>query len=176
MLTAEEAARAIAPLIGYAPSREQIAVAFLDVDQVAIAAAVDRRVRWERWDRQSPINGVPAETVLASRTDYQGGEIYVVYVDDALVYFQPADPTDGSMVTEQTLAAVADAQVASIEGEMIRTDLLAAIIKHLPVFAPAPQVAAAPQTPPSSPPALFGPATGPLSLPGFMLPGSPPSG
>ena len=44
-----------------------------------------QRYRIEIWDKKSPINGVPAEKIFASRADIpEGGEVYLIYIDGQL--------------------------------------------------------------------------------------------
>lgn len=136
MKTAEQLALDLAPRLGYTPSREQIAVALLDVDQAAISTTVGKRVKWEIWDKTSPINGVDAETVMSHRDDYQGGEVFLIYVDDQLTFFQPTLPDDGSQMDEKTAKAAAKAQVAEIVAELSDSEVVNAVAAQ--ITAPAP--------------------------------------
>lgn len=112
MISADDLIAATTPIVGYTPTREQIAVAMLDIDQAAIAAASAARHRWEIWDKTSPINNVPAEQVIAHRDDYMGGEVYLMYTDDALVVFQPFNPQDGTPMSADEVEEFAAAEVA----------------------------------------------------------------
>jgi len=49
--------------------------------------------RVEIWDRQSPINRVPAADVLSARADIPvDGVVYLIYRDNQVLYFQPHAP------------------------------------------------------------------------------------
>jgi hypothetical protein len=73
-----------------------------DAELTAALAAVDiaalyeaERATWtvQVWDRSSPINGVDAATILAARDDIPDkGDVYLLYRDGALSYFQPHLP------------------------------------------------------------------------------------
>lgn len=65
------------------------------VDQDAILATEEAKFTHEIWDKTSPINGVPAATVLANRKDIPaGGEVYLIKdaATGRVVYFQPHQP------------------------------------------------------------------------------------
>lgn len=48
----------------------------------------------EKWDRKSPINGVPADEVLAARDDIpKKGVIYLITQNGRVLYFQPHKPS-----------------------------------------------------------------------------------
>lgn len=73
----------------------QVEAALAAKDVASRAAAKAARYRVEVWDKQSPINGMPADQVLAARTDIpQGGEVYLIYIDGQLTYFQPHPPDE----------------------------------------------------------------------------------
>lgn len=135
-MNADEAAAAVAPIIGYPPTREQIALAFLDVDQEAITKSAAKRYRWERWDQETPINNVAAEVVLANRTDYLGGEIYLIYQDDNLMFFQPFHPETGEQISESELAKVAKAHVAQMATETAFDMIVTALVEKIPQYQP----------------------------------------
>ena len=88
-----------------------------------------KAITWahEIWDRTSPINGVPAETVLAQRTDIPAeGDVILVKSGDRVVMFQPHEsdqpgivplPTGqgharGQAMADTTIADCASAEVA----------------------------------------------------------------
>ncbi|MDI6872107.1 MAG: hypothetical protein QME79_12340 [Bacillota bacterium] len=92
------------------------------------AEAKKARYRVELWDKKSPINGMPAEQVLAARTDIpQNGEVYLIYIDGKLVYFQPHPPDEGGIraMTKDEALQIASAHVnrmveAEAEAEIAR--------------------------------------------------------
>lgn len=48
------------------------------------------RYRAELWDKISPINGISPEKILEDAPT--NGEIYLIYVDDRLIFLQKHDP------------------------------------------------------------------------------------
>lgn len=87
----EAIARALELRRGQSVDRARIALALFNRDFDTDLAAARPRVRYEVWDQKMPINGVDPGTIK-TRSDYQGGEIYLVYIDNALAYLQPHDP------------------------------------------------------------------------------------
>lgn len=74
-----------------------VALADVDADEVWDEEAAG----WthEVWDRTSPINGVPAAQVLASRTDIPAtGDVILVKQGDRVVMFQPHEPDQPGIV------------------------------------------------------------------------------
>lgn len=61
-------------------------------DYPALREAERTNYRIELYDKVSPINGVPTETVLRDTPD--GGEVYLIYINDRLVYLQTHDPEE----------------------------------------------------------------------------------
>lgn len=89
----------VARELGSSATLDQIQIAINQIDRAVLEAQERQRYRVEIWDKKSAINGVPAEKVLASRDDIPAdGEVYLIYVDDHLVYFQPHDPDQGGIV------------------------------------------------------------------------------
>lgn len=77
----------------------QIDTALASVDQDAIYDEERAKLTIEVWNKQSPINGVPAATVLANRKDIpEGGEVYLLKEGDKILYFQPHAPGVGGMM------------------------------------------------------------------------------
>lgn len=60
-------------------------------DRKSIEEIQNKRIRYEIWDKKSNINGVGAKEIINSRK-YPIGQAYLIYIDDALVYFQDHDP------------------------------------------------------------------------------------
>ena len=53
--------------------------------------------RLELWDKKTPINGVDAEAILKSKS-YTIGSVYLIYIDDKLVYLQDHNPNENGYV------------------------------------------------------------------------------
>lgn len=66
-------------------------------DRDPIYETQNKRYKYEIWDKKSNINGVSAKDVIKSR-NYTIGQAYLVYIDDALVYFQDHNPNESGYV------------------------------------------------------------------------------
>lgn len=66
-------------------------------DREPIYETQNKRYRYEIWDKKSNINGISAKDVIKSR-NYTIGQAYLVYIDDALVYFQDHNPNESGYV------------------------------------------------------------------------------
>lgn len=96
MLSALDVLKA-ARSLGFSGGLSDAEAALQSVDRSAVEREVQARYRVELWDRKSPINGVPAETVLKRPDVPPEGDIYLIYIDGALRFFQPHDPDQGGM-------------------------------------------------------------------------------
>lgn len=67
----------------------------IDIDD--IKEDLKKSYKLEIWDKKSPINGVEAETVLKSKP-YEIGSVYLIYVNDKLVYLQDHNPNEGGYI------------------------------------------------------------------------------
>lgn len=62
-------------------------------DVASIRNAHSNEWSYVLWDRKSPINGIPAEEVLANRKDIpENGEVYLILKGEQVVIFQPHVP------------------------------------------------------------------------------------
>lgn len=83
---------------GVEVTRGQMTAALAKVNQQPIIDAEDARHETVIWDRASPINGVPASRVLATRVDIPvTGDVYLVTNKDTgqVLTFQPFKPRVG---------------------------------------------------------------------------------
>ena len=67
----------------------------IDIDN--IKEDLKKSYKLEIWDKKSPINGVEAEIVLKSKP-YEIGSVYLIYVNDKLVYLQDHNPNENGYV------------------------------------------------------------------------------
>lgn len=85
--------------IGIQVSAQKVRAYLASVDRETLKNELRAHYRVEVWDRKSPINGVPAEVILASRRDIPpGGLAYLIIKDGRVVYFQPHDPFEPGLV------------------------------------------------------------------------------
>ena len=76
----------------------EIETVLSQVDQQAVFEQERARIRVEVWDKLTPINGIPAEKIIAREDVPNDGEIYLLYVDDQLRFFQPHNPFQAGLV------------------------------------------------------------------------------
>lgn len=91
----------------------EIDAALAQVDQQAIFNQERSRFRVEVWDKVTPINGMPAEKILAREDVPDDGEIYLLYVDGVLRFLQPHNPFEAGIVpmTAENVMQVANQHV-----------------------------------------------------------------
>ena len=88
--------------------------------------------RVEIWDKVSPINGIPADVLAKDVPD--GGEVYVLYLDDRAVQIQKQDPELAGNVAMDKATALAkggkmiDEHVGRIVEDEIREEVLRALL------------------------------------------------
>jgi hypothetical protein len=103
-------------------------------DVAARAAAKKQRYRVEIWDKKSPINGVPAERVLASRTDVpETGEVYLIYIDGKLTYFQPHPPGDAGLraMTRDEVLQIGDQHITELATAEAEAEIVEEVLAKL---------------------------------------------
>lgn len=112
----------------------EINTALSRIDQKAIFGKHRARVKVEVWDKQSPVNGVPAEQILSSRTDIPAdGEVYLLYIDDRLVYFQPHEPNQAGLVpmTKDTVLTIANQHADQLATTFADDEVFEKVIEQL---------------------------------------------
>lgn len=60
-------------------------------DRESILKVQTDRMRYEIWDKKSPINGITAKEIIKSR-NYKIDKAYLIYIDNNLIYFQDHNP------------------------------------------------------------------------------------
>lgn len=84
------------------------------------------------YDKVSPINGIPASTIMAD--DHPIGEVYLIYIGGRLVYLQKHDPEQIGFVTMDATRAMTAANTIvnnHIEGVIdarVRQEVLAKLL------------------------------------------------
>lgn len=103
----------------------ETAIAEVDVAQ----AYADESAAWEVevWDRTSPINGVPAEDVLARRDDIpeKGDVVLIRNAEGDVVMFQPHDPEQEGFV------AIPKGKGEARGGEMAEEIVTSRVAEHV---------------------------------------------
>lgn len=62
-----------------------------------IKESLKKSYRLELWDKKTSINGIDAETILKSKP-YTIGSVYLIYINDKLVYLQDHNPNESGYV------------------------------------------------------------------------------
>lgn len=110
----------------------KVALKSLQTDFDSVYEEHRQSVGWELWDKRSPINDVPAETVL-SRPEYASAEsIYLLRINGRVTFFQPHLPyAEGS----QTMDAEAAEWVAAVHAEeLVERMTLDAVVEEFDSF------------------------------------------
>lgn len=79
-------------------NKEEIEKVLDNLNISSLEDAQRGRFRYEIWDKESPINGVSAESIIKSR-NYKIVGAYLIYVDEKLVYFQDHKPNEEGYVS-----------------------------------------------------------------------------
>lgn len=66
-------------------------------DRESILKVQIDRMRYEIWDKKSPINGITAKEIIKSR-NYKIDKAYLIYIDNNLIYFQDHNPNESGYV------------------------------------------------------------------------------
>lgn len=113
---------------------EQIQNEIDKIDKSTLIEAERQRYELELWDKESPINGVSAETILSSRKDIpDGGAIYIIKNDEEIIFLQPHNPRLPGythMTDEQALLIGKDAIEKLIE-DSVRMKIINTIVATL---------------------------------------------
>jgi len=120
--------------LGVNKSLSEIDAALTQVDQQAIFNKHRARIRIEVWDKQSTINGVSAEQIMSSRNDIPAdGEVYLLYIDDRLVYFQPHEPEQAGLVpmTKDTVLDIANQHADQLTISFADNEIFERVLEQL---------------------------------------------
>lgn len=66
-------------------------------DRESILKVQIDRMRYEIWDKKSPINGITAKEIIKSK-NYKIDKAYLIYIDNNLIYFQDHNPNESGYV------------------------------------------------------------------------------
>lgn len=67
------------------------------------------RFSYEIWDKKSPIKGIPA-TKIKSSINHDFKQVYLIYIDNKLVYFQDHKPNESGYISMTKSEAEKEAQ------------------------------------------------------------------
>jgi len=111
----------------------EIDAALAQVDQQAIFNQERSRFRVEVWDKVTPINGMPAEKILAREDVPDDGEIYLLYVDGVLRFLQPHNPFQAGIVpmTAENVMQVANQHVDQLAWQAADEKIFELVLEKL---------------------------------------------
>lgn len=99
-------------------SEADVALAFVRIDQAKLQEEQRSRITWRRWDGEEMIGGArPVD--IRSRSDYLGGEIYLISIDGQLVYLQPHHPESHDPIREDELEDVVERHIQTIVDDLV---------------------------------------------------------
>lgn len=119
----DELVAAATRVAGFAVAPGDAALVLVNVPIDDLYTEHAARVRWAVWDKVTDINGVPPERVMA-RSDYSGGEIYLIYIDGQLVFLQPHRPNGSEPVWADEVEEVAALHAAEMVSGYVFEDLV----------------------------------------------------
>lgn len=114
-------------IAGFTIEASAAALVIVQTDMAALCAKHAARIEWAIWDKETPINSVPAETILA-RGDYAGGEIYLIWIDGQLSVLQPHHPDVNAPVEADEAHEVAALHAAAIATDFAVGELIEGLV------------------------------------------------
>jgi len=111
----------------------EIDAAMAQVDQQAIIAAERAKYTVKVWDKQTPINGVPAEIVIESHRIPEHGTAYMICQGERIIFFQSRDPFTGAIITPESAQAIGEAHLDQFVESAAQQTIVEAIIEKLDV-------------------------------------------
>lgn len=119
--------------LGSTKSLADVEAEIAKIDYPALRAQERDNYRVEIWDKVTPINGIEPSVILQDAPE--GGEIYLIYIGNRLMYLQKHDPDQmgfAPMTRERALEAagkivddlIEQAVDARVEKEVLRNLLI----------------------------------------------------
>jgi len=117
--------------LGGNKSLADVRAALAKRDHGARKAQHRQRYTIQIWDRVSPIEGVPAEHYLARPDVPPDGEIYLIYRDGQLLFFQPHDPEAPGLKGMQNAMSVAQRHVERLAEADADVEITREVVEEL---------------------------------------------
>lgn len=134
MLTAEEVHSELIHRPIPTPTVTEVESILDGIDQTGILDEEESNLSWEIWNKESPINGTDAETMLDRSDVDSSGAIYLIREGDGRVLvFQPCDPTQSGRVTmtESEAETVAASQVEKLATSRANSRVISLVMEEL---------------------------------------------
>jgi len=119
--------------MGVSKTLTEVETALSEVDTESIFNTERAKYKIEVWDKVSPINGISASKIL-ERTDIpEGGEIYLIYINNQLVYLQPHDPFQAGLVplTSENVLDIANQHIDQLAWQAANEKIFEIILEKL---------------------------------------------
>lgn len=84
--------------LGYTSTLDEINRILKNINQTEIKEVQIKRYKYEIWDKKSSINGISAADILKSK-NYEIKEVYLIYIDENLIYMQDHDPNQSGFIS-----------------------------------------------------------------------------
>jgi len=119
--------------MGVSKTLTEVETALSEVDTESIFNTERAKYKIEVWDKVSPINGISASKIL-ERTDIpEGGEIYLIYINNQLVYLQPHDPFQAGLVplTSENVLDIANRHIDQLAWQAANEKIFETVLEKL---------------------------------------------
>ena len=119
--------------MGVSKTLTEVETALSEVDTESIFNTERAKYKIEVWDKVSPINGISASKIL-ERTDIpEGGEIYLIYINNQLVYLQPHDPFQAGLVplTSENVLDIANQHIDQLAWQAANEKIFETVLEKL---------------------------------------------
>ena len=119
--------------MGVSKTLTEVETALSEVDTESIFNTERAKYKIEVWDKVSPINGISASKIL-ERTDIpEGGEIYLIYINNQLVYLQPHDPFQAGLVplTSENVLNIANRHIDQLAWQAANEKIFETVLEKL---------------------------------------------
>lgn len=104
------------------------------VDQEEVFNSLKGRYTIEVWDKETPINGVPADEVIASFGIAEGHTAYIIRKEGQIVFFQTSNPFDGNTpITSENALEIASRHLDEYVAELAISNIVDRIIDNIDV-------------------------------------------
>lgn len=86
----------------------------------------------EIWDKKKSINGITAKNIINSRS-YEIDQVYLIYIDNNLVYFQDHNPNESGFVkmTTSNIKEIGNKFIENKATQLVYDDLYADVIRKM---------------------------------------------
>ena len=119
--------------MGISKTLREVETALSEVDTESIFNTERAKYKIEVWDKVSPINGISASKVLERADISEGNEIYLIYINNQLVYLQPHDPFQAGLVplTSENVLDIANRHIDQLAWQAANEKIFETVLEKL---------------------------------------------